>query len=192
MLLWYLIQKERDTPSICFLREAEARNYYRGKNGKTGEKRNHLVLLSGDVKTSLTFLRDTGLCFVILLIIAFTLGFFASFADGKKTEAIAAAPESAAGLVVLFLFCLSTAYLEESYFRFYLLEKFASLGMNTIIAVTVSALSFAFLHSWEGFWGIFNALFAALFLSFIYLKTRNLHVIALSHAAYNIFVYMSS
>jgi membrane protease YdiL (CAAX protease family) len=132
------------------------------------------------------------LAFAGLLAIAISLTILATCAGNAQTLSLPAAPETFLGFFALFLSCLSTAYLEEGFFRFYFLRKCAALGVNAVLACAVSALAFASLHIWEGFWGAFNALFAAVFLSFVYHRTKSLHVIALAHTAYDVFAYMTN
>jgi membrane protease YdiL (CAAX protease family) len=101
------------------------------------------------------------------------------------------APDTAAGWWVLCLSCLSAAYLEESFFRFYLSERLKKFGFYP--AMLMSSVSFAYCHLYEGVFGVANALLAGLFLFFIFNKRgdrmRALHAIALAHGAYNILVY---
>ena len=99
------------------------------------------------------------------------------------------APNNAIGWIVMIFSCLGTGYLEESFFRFYLLQKLEDWIPLTWVRIAFSVLLFALCHSYEGPWGILNAALAGLFLSLIYEKHKTLHGIALSHAAYNAFVY---
>jgi membrane protease YdiL (CAAX protease family) len=124
-----------------------------------------------------------------LFAIALSLTFLSFKAGYAQKAPFLAAPRTLLDFFVLILSCLSTAYLEEGFFRFYFLEKCAALGKNIAFAAALSALCFAAFHLWEGFWGTCNALCAGIFLSAVYLKTKSLHVIALAHTAYDIFVY---
>jgi membrane protease YdiL (CAAX protease family) len=118
--------------------------------------------------------------------------FFSALASlaGEGTAPLAERPENYAEFAVMLISCLGTAYLEEGFFRFYFLEKLNALGRSAGFSVAVSAFGFAVLHLWEGRWGVLNAFTAAIFLSFIYLKTRKLHIPALAHFIYNTVVYM--
>jgi membrane protease YdiL (CAAX protease family) len=127
---------------------------------------------------------------VALFIIALVFSSLASLAGEGAAASFVERPENVAEFAAMLIACLSTAYLEESFFRFYLLEKLNALGRSTVYAVAVSALAFAALHLWEGRWGVLNAAAAALLLSFAYLKTRKLHIAALAHFLYNAAVYM--
>ncbi|MFP3041644.1 CPBP family intramembrane metalloprotease [Treponema primitia] len=90
----------------------------------------------------------------------------------------------------MILSCLSTGYLEESYFRFYLFTRFKQGGVSPVKAMIVSSILFALCHVYEGPLGALNALLAGLLLFFIFSRRRSLHGIAWAHGAYNIFVYV--
>jgi membrane protease YdiL (CAAX protease family) len=98
-------------------------------------------------------------------------------------------PADLPGWIVLSLSCISTGYLEESFFRFYLLTKFRDMGVRTGTMVSVSVLLFALCHIYEGSWGMLNAVLAGTLLSAIFLRFKSLHGTALAHGLYNAFVY---
>jgi membrane protease YdiL (CAAX protease family) len=100
-----------------------------------------------------------------------------------------AAPESAAAWIAAILSSLSSGYLEESYFRVYLLTRLSKAGTGVRETAAVSALLFGFCHIYEGPWGAANAVLAGLILSVFFMRYRVLHGIALAHSFYNIFVY---
>jgi membrane protease YdiL (CAAX protease family) len=99
------------------------------------------------------------------------------------------APENFAGWIVMILSCISTGYLEESFFRFYLLTIPGELGIKPGRLVFVSTLLFTLCHAYEGPWGMLNAVLAGAFLARIFLHRRSLHGIALAHGFYNAVVY---
>jgi membrane protease YdiL (CAAX protease family) len=99
------------------------------------------------------------------------------------------APGSVLGWFVMVLSCLSTGYLEETYFRFYLFMKFRASGLDDERGIFISVLFFSFCHMYEGPWGTLNAALAGFLLSFIFMKQRALHGIAFAHGLYNVFVY---
>ncbi|MDR1047822.1 MAG: CPBP family intramembrane metalloprotease [Treponema sp.] len=101
-------------------------------------------------------------------------------------------PAHAAGWILLCISCLSTGYLEESYFRFYLLNKLEEAGSSVSIRVLVSTLLFAVCHIYEGPLGLLNSILAALILSAGYTRYRSLHGIALAHGTYNFIAYVLS
>jgi membrane protease YdiL (CAAX protease family) len=90
---------------------------------------------------------------------------------------------------ILVISCLSTGYLEESYFRFYLLSKREEMGLGPHRAVVVSTLLFSFCHIYEGPWGFLNAAISGIVLCVIFLRFRSLHGIAIAHALYNILIF---
>ncbi|MDR1566835.1 MAG: CPBP family intramembrane metalloprotease [Treponema sp.] len=100
------------------------------------------------------------------------------------------APGEASGWVIMAFSCLGTGYLEESYFRFYFLEKLEETGTCLCVRILLSALLFAFCHVYEGPWGVLNAALAGCVLAFLYEKFRSLHGVAWAHGAYNAFVYV--
>ena len=90
---------------------------------------------------------------------------------------------------LLFVSCLSTAYLEESFFRFYLLSKREEMGIGPHRAVLISTLSFSICHIYEGPWGFLNAALSGVLLAYVFLRYRSLHGIAFAHAFFNVLVY---
>jgi membrane protease YdiL (CAAX protease family) len=121
------------------------------------------------------------------------MGFGFSLLSHIVPEVAAAAeltpPSGAASWIVLAISCFSTGYLEESFFRFYLLRKLENtlpLWASFFMGVTL----FSFCHFYEGLWGILNAVSAGIFLSFLFIRFKSLHGIAWAHGAYNTFVYI--
>ena len=99
------------------------------------------------------------------------------------------APVNMSGWIVMVFSCLATGYLEESYFRYYLLSKLENQVPWTALRIGFAAFLFAACHFYEGPMGILNAVSASVLLSFLFIRYRSLHGIAWAHAAYNIFVY---
>ena len=116
-----------------------------------------------------------------------------SVLTGAAPEQPLPSPASATGWITLCVFCLISACLEESFFRFYLLSKKEELNLNAPLALTVSAILFGICHICDGLWGLINALLAGLFLGIMFLRYKTLHGITLAHGLYNItaFVLMS-
>ncbi|GHV41046.1 hypothetical protein AGMMS49546_16140 [Spirochaetia bacterium] len=121
------------------------------------------------------------------------IGFCISLVSSRFFEAPAGmsleAPPDSIGWIVMILSCLSTGYLEESYFRYYLLEKLEAFGLSPLMAIIMGVLLFSFCHIYEGPWGALNAFLAGVLLSLIFVRFRSLHGVALAHGLYNIFVY---
>jgi membrane protease YdiL (CAAX protease family) len=99
-------------------------------------------------------------------------------------------PRGPAAFAVMALSSLSSAYLEETYFRFYLFKRLAEAGAGPAKAALVSSLLFALCHLYEGPLGALNAFAAGLLLFYIFARRRSLHGIAWAHGGYNIFVYV--
>jgi len=99
-------------------------------------------------------------------------------------------PRTAAGWAVLVFSCVSSAYLEESFFRFYLLSKREEMGLGPLSAALGSAMLFSICHIYEGPWGFLNSALSGLVLAFTFLRFRSLHGVAVGHALYNILAYI--
>ncbi|MDR0314269.1 MAG: CPBP family intramembrane metalloprotease [Treponema sp.] len=108
------------------------------------------------------------------------------------TAPIVEAPVDALGWIAVGLSCVGTGYLEESFFRFYLLQKLESRVPQKTARILFSVLLFAVCHVYEGPLGIMNAALAGFLLSIIFTQYRTLHGIAWAHALYNSLVYIFS
>jgi membrane protease YdiL (CAAX protease family) len=130
------------------------------------------------------------LTFSCLLIIGFTTAFVSSYIGGTAAQVSFHLPSSALGWVVLCASCFSSAYLEESYFRFYLLARRDELHLSAPSALAVSVALFSICHIYEGPWGFLNSVLSGALLAFVFLRYRSLHGIAVAHSLYNISVYV--
>lgn len=124
-----------------------------------------------------------------LLLIGFAIYLVAPLFTSIPPGAGIGAPVNFPGWLALIFSCLSTGYLEESFFRFYLLVKLGELGVKNGTLVFISVVFFALCHMYEGPWGMLNAVLAGTLLALVFLQYRSLHGIALSHGLYNTFVY---
>jgi len=122
---------------------------------------------------------------IIGLFVSFLVSRFAPIAAPFRVEG----PSSLYGWIVMILLCLGTGYLEELYFRYYLLSKLEKIVASPALRVAFSTLLFALCHAHDGLWGVLNAALAGVFLSALFLRYRSIHGIALAHAGYNVFVY---
>lgn len=129
------------------------------------------------------------LAFFALFLIGMTVSLVSPYFDGIPAGPRVLAPQNVYSWAILVVSCLSGAYLEESYFRFYLLSKRKELGMSPYRAVVVSALLFSLCHVYEGPWGFLNAALSGIVLAFVFLRFKSLHGISIAHALYNILVY---
>jgi hypothetical protein len=124
-----------------------------------------------------------------LLVIGSVVGFASSITGGTAAPITLPSPSSVAGWIVLFISCISAAYLEESFFRFYLLSKREEMNLNVPSALALSTLLFSICHIYSGPWGFLNAAIAGLFLGFMFLRYNCFHGIAIAHGLYNIAAY---
>jgi len=99
------------------------------------------------------------------------------------------APVNVLGWVVMIFACLGTGYLEESYFRYYLLVKLRRTLPGTKARIFLSTFLFAICHIYNGPWAVLNAAVAGVFLSVLLIRYRSFHGIAWAHAVHNMFVY---
>jgi membrane protease YdiL (CAAX protease family) len=169
-LIWYLLLR----PTI----RSPSAVYRRGSPREREIPRFHRRDLYA-VLFALPALLLTGFC------ISLVSSRFYEIPAGMNIEA----PPDILGWIVMILSCLSTGYLEESYFRYYLLGKLEDFGLSPLISILMGVLLFSFCHLYEGPWGVLNAFLAGTLLSLIFVRFRSLHGIALAHGLYNIFVY---
>jgi membrane protease YdiL (CAAX protease family) len=127
--------------------------------------------------------------FPSLMLIGVMIAFIAPYFSEISPPPGIAAPSTVPGWITLACSCLSAAYLEESFFRLYLLSKREELGLGVSQAALVSALLFSLCHLYEGPWGFLNAALSGAVLAFIFLRYRSLHGIAVAHGLYNMAVY---
>jgi len=90
------------------------------------------------------------------------------------------------------LFCITTGYSEEIFFRSYLLTRLKQIGSSTYVAVTVSSLLFAMGHLYQGYTGYIVAALQGIYFSIVFLKKKNIHLTALAHSVYNFTVLITS
>jgi membrane protease YdiL (CAAX protease family) len=87
---------------------------------------------------------------------------------------------------LLLIFCFITGYREEILFRSYLLTRCQQAGFPLPLALITGTIFFGLLHIYEGIVGVSFALLSGLYLSYIFIKKRNIHIIGLAHAFFNI------
>jgi len=124
-----------------------------------------------------------------LIGIGLCVAFMVSRFAGAASPPVIEGPHTLAGWAAVVLACLGTGYLEEIYFRYYLLTKLESTIPRAAVRVLFSTALFAVSHIHYGPWGLLNAAIAGLFLSVLFLRYKSLHGIALAHAGYNMFVF---
>ena len=102
----------------------------------------------------------------------------------------AGAPVNVAGWIVIIFSCLGTGYLEECYFRYYLLTRMENSLPRISMRIIFSTFLFSICHIYGGPWAVINAILAGALLSVLFIRYRSLHGIAWAHGAYNIIVYV--
>jgi membrane protease YdiL (CAAX protease family) len=88
-------------------------------------------------------------------------------------------------LPLAFLSSLAIAYREEAFFRAYLLTRLEQLSVNPAVAVVVASAAFSLGHMYQGVGGALVAFVLGLFLGWVFLRRRTVHVVAIAHGLYN-------
>ena len=81
--------------------------------------------------------------------------------------------------------CILIGYSEELFFRSYLITRFTNSGIKKSAAVCVSVFLFSIGHIYQGIPGFIGTAVIGLFLSYVFLIYRNIHIIAIAHGLYN-------
>ena len=92
---------------------------------------------------------------------------------------------SAAQVPLAVAFGVATGYREEFFFRSYLLERLREIGLSSTVAVVLSTALFCLGHLYEGILAIATAAALGVLFCLVYMRRRNLHLIALGHGLYN-------
>jgi membrane protease YdiL (CAAX protease family) len=125
-----------------------------------------------------------------LLITGFGVAFISSFIGESNIQVPQNFPSAPFEWVILGFSCILAAYLEESFFRFYILSRRNELKLSAISAMVLSVSLFSICHIYEGPWGFLNAFISAVILAFVFLRYNAIHGIAVAHGLYNIAVYV--
>jgi membrane protease YdiL (CAAX protease family) len=92
---------------------------------------------------------------------------------------------SASGLPSALALCMVSGYREELFFRAYLLTRLGQIGVPAGFAVAGGSLLFSLGHLYEGPLAVALTAVQGVYLSLVFLKLKNLHVLAIAHGAYN-------
>jgi membrane protease YdiL (CAAX protease family) len=130
--------------------------------------------------------------FCCLLITGFVIAFAASYFSGTSAQLILYSPSTVFQWIILCISCLTSAYTEESFFRFYILARKEEFSLNTTQAFILSVVLFSVCHIYEGPWGFLNSVISGTILAFIFLRYRSLHGVAIAHSLYNAAVYITN
>ena len=125
-----------------------------------------------------------------LLVTGFAIALISMYAGGHSAQAPVSFPASVSDWTVLGISCIFAAYLEESFFRYYLLSKRKDFNMGQVQALIFSTLLFSVCHIYEGPWGFLNSIISGVILAFLFMRYQTLHGIAIAHGLYNIAVYV--
>ena len=125
-----------------------------------------------------------------LILIGLTISLASRHFDNIPSGSRFLPPQNFISWIILIISCISAAYLEESFFRFYLLSKRKDMKLGLHRAVLVSVVSFSLCHIYEGPWGFLNAVLSGIVLAFVFIRFRSLHGITFGHALYNVMVYV--
>lgn len=128
--------------------------------------------------------------FSCLFITGIMIAFISSYISGTYAQTTLRSPSTVHGWIILCFSCISAAYLEESYFRFFLLSRRDELKLSDTQALAVSAALFSICHIYGGPWAFLNAALSGAFLGIIFLRYQAIHGIAVAHGIYNIMVYL--
>ena len=88
-------------------------------------------------------------------------------------------------LILLALMCLVTGYREELFFRSFFFVEVVALGQKEYVAIAVSTLLFSIGHLYEGIASFLGTAAIGIFLGWCFVRTRNIHLLAIAHAMYN-------
>jgi membrane protease YdiL (CAAX protease family) len=157
----------------------------------------YLLIKGGSVKWSaarpgMGDLFSAAWAFPGLALTGFTIALVSPHFSGIPQGPQIAPPSGFLPWLLLSFSCLSTGYLEESFFRFYLFSKRQEMGLSPSKAALISTFLFSLCHIYEGPWGFLNAAISGILLAFVFLRYRSIHGIALAHGLYNIFAYAMS
>ena len=125
-----------------------------------------------------------------LLLIGGATSFVSSYIGGSQAQVSLNSPSNVPGWIILCVSCICAAYLEESYFRYYLLTRNDELNLSVSSAFVFSTALFSVCHIYEGPWGFLNSVLSGAFLCFVFLRYNSLHGTAAAHGMYNIIVYV--
>jgi len=130
--------------------------------------------------------------FPCLLITGFVIAFAASYVSGTSAQIILYSPSTVFQWIILCISCLTSAYAEESFFRFYILARKNEFNLSATQAFVLSTVLFSICHIYEGPWGFLNAVISGMILAFVFLRYKSFHGIAIAHSMYNIAVYATN
>lgn len=139
-------------------------------------------LKMGDIPGSLV--AAAGIYLLVLLISLISMQFSGEFNEALKNP-VAWKIENPWMLPLVFLTCIVTGYREEIFFRAYFIRRFEISGFHPAVGVAVTTVLFSMGHLYQGFAGLVGTLLIGVYFGFLFLRFRNVHMIAIAHAIFN-------
>ena len=125
-----------------------------------------------------------------LLLIGLGVTFLSIKIGAASAQISLYSPSSVPGWIQLCFTCIFSAYLEESFFRYYLLSQKEKFGLGSASALVLSVVLFSSIHFNAGPWSILNSALCGTFLGLVFLRYKTLHGIAIAHSLYNICAFI--
>jgi membrane protease YdiL (CAAX protease family) len=94
--------------------------------------------------------------------------------------------------IVVYIMLACGAAVEESFFRYFMINSFETAGFSLWSASLVPVVLFTLPHIWEGIPGLLMAFLAGLFFTAVYERRRALLPLILAHAVYNMAAFSLS
>jgi len=120
-----------------------------------------------------------------LLTSGFAVSLFASLTGTVSNQAFFNSPSSVSAWILISVYCLLSALLEESFFRYYLLVKKDELRLKIPLVIAISVFLFSVCHLRDGLWGMLNAAIAGFVLCLVFIKFKSFYGIVTAHWFYN-------
>ncbi len=149
----------------------------------------------GIVKPSNKMLYALPVFLCSFAVIAPLLLLLSFFPEDIKEQITSQAPwriQSPGQIPLVALFCLTVGYREELFFRSYLLTRFSELKLNRHLAALISSIIFGGAHLYQNLFGFLVTFVLGLFFCYVFYEWKNVHIIALAHAAYNFILFLVS
>jgi len=99
-------------------------------------------------------------------------------------------PSSITGWFILTLFCLLSAWLEEGFFRSYLISKKDELKLSVPSVLFLSTALFSICHLYSFPFGFLNSIISGLILGILFIRFKSLYGITIAHGLYNLTSYI--
>ena len=127
--------------------------------------------------------------FILILGCALSIALFAQYILPAYKPPLIQAPPTIGAWFVMIIGSFATAYLEEIFFRLYLLHRFDTAGIPLMAGNLLSILLFSLCHLYEGPLGTLNAALSSLCFTLIYRRSKSIHSPAWAHGLYNVLAF---